>query len=521
MLMNITHTSAESPPKPLYGTFVGVKDNIVTTSLPTSCASNILRGYVAPEKATVVELMETAGLVVVGKTNMDEFGMGSHSLNSAFGSMSQPWNYQSVGGSSGGSALAVASDSCMMAIGTDTGGSVRLPAAYLNLCGFKPSYGMISRHGVVPYANSLDTVGILAKRPLDVWLLFEVLSQPDPKDPTCLTSASRKRIQEARAARLVNLRQDPVRAVAHAEPFSSRLTISEVFHQRTRFGDYIGSKPKSVQGIYRDWSKKRRIGIPTDYNIKELHPVVRRAWKTAIAMLRTEGHDIVPISLLTTEHALSAYYVLAPAEASSNLAKYDGIRYGPVRSPSSAEEDDGTLYSAHREALFGDEVKRRILLGSFSLSAGAMDNYFLQAQRVRRLVQNDFNQVFRMAHPLLDDADGVENGVDFILCPTAPTLPPKVEKLERASPLESYMNDVFTVPASLAGLPAMSFPAPPPPGKRVADVSRAVGLQVIGQFGDDLGLIQFVNRAFWSRSEWGMAGDMRRVWEGPQMTLSS
>lgn len=506
--------ASREPPSPLQGYTVGVKDNIITTALPSSCASNILRGYVAPQKATVVELLENAGLAIVGKTNMDEFGMGSHSLNSAFGPMQQPFIRNSVGGSSGGSALALSLSQCHVAIGTDTGGSVRLPAAYLNLCGFKPSYGLISRYGVIPYANSLDTVGILAKKPIDALLLFDVLSQPDPKDPTCLTVASRERITEARAARLTSTRQDNVRIVAHSRPQSRRLRRTDMQPWRDFASDLGRVPPQTVQGVYQDWSRHRSIGIPLDYNIAELHPEVRRAWKVAIAMLRRQGHRIVPVSLPTTQHALSAYYVLAPAEASSNLAKYDGVRYGPVRNAESIADDDGTLYSAHRGAMFGEEVKRRILLGSFSLSAGAMENYFLQAQRVRRLVQSDFNQIFRLAHPLLEGAQGVPNGVDFILCPTAPSPPPSVHSLKDASPPETYMNDVFTVPASLAGLPAMSFPAPPAPGKRIHDVSRAVSLQVIGQYGDDVGVIQFVNRALWSKSAL-VSDEVPHAWEGP------
>lgn len=459
--------------------------------------------------------MENAGMAVLGKTNMDEFGMGSHNLNSAFGSMRQPFSNQSVGGSSGGSALAVAVADCHLSIGTDTGGSVRLPAAYLNLCGFKPSYGMISRYGVVPYANSLDTVGIIAKRPVDAFLLFDVLAQPDARDPTCLTQASRGRIEVARAQRTITKRQDPIRAVASSQAFTKSYNRGDL-RAGLRLNPAEQLRPKQVDGIYRDWSRSRLIGIPTEYNIEELHPEVRKAWKVAIATLRAQGHSIVPISLPMTQHALSAYYILAPAEASSNLAKYDGVRYGPVRGVESASSDDGVLYSAHRGSMFGDEVKRRILLGFFSLSAGAMDNYFLQAQRVRRLVQQDFNQVFRMAHPLLEDSQGAENGVDFILCPTAPSYPPKIEKLKNASPPESYMNDVFTVPASLAGLPAMSVPAPPAPGKRVNNTSHAIGLQVIGQFGDDLGVLNFVRKSLWSYSPWATERT-GNVFEAPNM----
>lgn len=493
------------------GFTVGVKDNIVTDSQPSSCASDILRGHVGQGKATVVQLMEDAGMLVIGKTNMDEFGMGSHNLNSAFGPLEQPHTQRSAGGSSGGSAVALAQGQCDIALGTDTGGSVRLPAAYLGLYGFKPSYGLISRYGVVPYANSLDTVGILAKTPNDAWLLFQLLSQPDSRDPTCLSAQSRARIDEIRQLRTSSIREDPVRVVRSHERFTKTLRMFELY-QPTDNRPMLPTR--HIEGIRRDSSRARRIGVPTDYNIEELQPEVREAWTKNLAALRQMGHEIVPISLPTTKHALSAYYVLAPAEASSNLAKYDGIRYGPVRGTSSAEQDHGTLYSAHRGALFGDEVQRRILLGAFSLSAGAIDNYFLQAQRVRRLVQQDFNQVFRMGHPLLDDAEGVANGVDYIVCPTAPTMPPKVSQVEKAGPIASYMNDVFTVPASLAGLPALSVPAPPAPGERLGDVSRSIGLQIIGQYGDDVGVLKFANSELHLRADWGNSTVSRWTVEG-------
>lgn len=494
-----------------HGFTVAVKDNIITTHLPSTCASNMLQDYVAPQKATVVELMEKAGMAVIGKTNMDEFGMGSHTTNTPYGAMSQRYTRLSVGGSSGGSALAVASNSCHMALGTDTGGSVRLPAAYTGLFGFKPSYGMISRYGVVPYANSLDTVGILAQNPLDVWLLYNILNHPDDKDPTCLSSATRARIVDARNLRTNEQRDTLFRAYGSIDRTSRNIVGEDE--------DGEGRKPGSTSGLtrktlYRDYGH-RRIGIPTDYNIVELQPAVRLAWRNTIALLRQMGHDIVPIELPTTRNALSAYYILAPAEASSNLAKYDGIRYGALRDDSSAQADHGVLYAAHRGSLFGDEVKRRILLGAFSLSAGAMDNYFLQAQRVRRRVQTDFNEVFRMAHPLIEGAKGATNGVDLILCPTAPTTPPSVKHvLSHASPVEAYMNDVFTVPASLAGLPAFSFPAPPPPGGRADDRSRSVGLQIIGQYGDDMDVLKFVDNKIWRRTEWGERAIASLVSEG-------
>jgi aspartyl-tRNA(Asn)/glutamyl-tRNA(Gln) amidotransferase subunit A len=441
---------------------VAIKDNFVTSSLPTSCASNILKGYLAPESATVVTLLERAGLVILGKTNMDEFGMGSHTRNSAFGPMRS--EDRSVGGSSGGSAYLVAKRLAHFGIGTDTGGSVRLPAAYLNVLGFKPSYGMISRYGVVPYANSLDTVGLIAATCHDLMQLIHILSLPDGKDPTCLDYASRRTIRE------------------------SNRHFSGGYQQ--------GSHLKPRRSF-----KARRIGVPQDYNIAEMQNGVREAWIRSLNLLAAKGHEIVPISLPSTRHALSAYYVLAPAEASSNLAKYDGIRYGPPREDPELDRD-GPLYSGHRGAHFGDEVKRRILLGTYSLSASAIDNFFIQAQKVRRIVQDDFNQVFRLPHPLIDGGQSNAEGVDFIVCPTAPTFPPTIESLAQVLPLESYINDVFTVPASLAGLPAISVPAPEAPGSLGRIPGRNAGIQVIGQYGNDYELLKFAQRDFEFSQDW-------------------
>jgi aspartyl-tRNA(Asn)/glutamyl-tRNA(Gln) amidotransferase subunit A len=497
------------PPQNLHGHLIAIKDNIVTTSAPSSCASNILRDYVAPQKATVVDLVEQAGMLVVGKTNMDEFGMGSHNLNSAFGYLHQPSSNSSVGGSSGGSALAVALKQCHFALGTDTGGSVRLPAAYLNLCGFKPSYGMISRYGVVPYANSLDTVGILARKPSDIAQLFDLLSVHDPKDPTSLRNETRQRIRDAHNMRQASVQDVSIRTVK-TQPATTTLWTPEDEDNPPRLR--LRSNPETYHGNHR---APRRIGIPTDYNIAELHPSVRQVWVETIAWLRQLGHIIIPVSLPMTRHALSAYYILATAEASSNLAKYDGVRYGPVRSAASADADTPEiLYSAHRSQLFGDEVQRRILLGAFSLSASAIDNYFLQAQRVRRLVQDDFNALFRMPHPLLDSAPSIPNGVDLLLCPTAPTPPPNVTQIRAADPVASYINDVFTVPASLAGLPAISLPPPPPPRQNVRSAEQAVGMQLIGQFGDDASVLEFAERALWQDGLWAAVQDQVRVAAG-------
>ncbi|KAK5680495.1 Trimeric GatFAB AmidoTransferase(AdT) complex subunit [Elasticomyces elasticus] len=422
---------------------IAVKDNIVTKDLPTTAASKTLTGYISPFDATVVKLLRQHGAIISAKTDLDEFGMGSHSQHSHAEAVLSPFSRGGVplspGGSSGGSAVAVTTGQCWAALGTDTGGSVRLPAAYTGIVGFKPSYGLLSRWGVIQYANSLDTVGILARSVADVKQLYGCINAYDQQDPTSLSAAVRKR---------------------------------------------LGHKGADA--------KRLRIGVALEYNIDELSPIVRATYLRTLNALQSAGHILQPVSLPTTRQALSAYYVLAPAEASSNLAKYDGIRYG-YRTPGSdaSPKNNSPLYARTRGEGFGQEVQRRILLGAYTLSSEAIDNYFIQAQKVRRLVQRDFDSVFAQQHPLLDRQDeipGDEGGVDVLLTPTAPTLPPTIEEVKQQSPVESYMNDVFTVPASLAGLPAISVPVrmsgKEADGLEETDVHH-VGMQLIGQFGDD------------------------------------
>ncbi|KAJ0415551.1 amidase [Aspergillus carlsbadensis] len=439
-----------TPKSRLDGRLIAFKDNICTRDLPTTCASKSLETFTSPFNATVVEQLEKAGAIVAGKTNLDEFGMGSHSIHSHFGPVKSARcgdaGHLSAGGSSGGSAVAVATDQCYSALGTDTGGSVRLPAAYTGIVGFKPSYGLVSRWGVVAYANSLDTVGILAKRTSVVRDVFGILNQHDPQDSTSLPPSSRSRI-------------------------ASKLNLSS-----------------------RPVSPSLRIGVPLEYNTCELAPAVRRAWYRSLEHMRRQGHTIHPVSLPMTNSALSAYYILAPAEASSNLAKYDGVRYGTQTAGRDSDEDksESYLYAKTRGKGFGSEVKRRIMLGAFSLSADAIDNYFLQAQRIRRLVRHDFDAVFRAEHPLSASsaAQQIEPaGVDVLICPTAPSPPPSISDFtgssEVKSSLDAYVNDVFTVPASLAGLPAISVPVS---GRRDGDghtEGDLAGIQVVGQYGDD------------------------------------
>ena len=459
----------------------------MTDDLPTTCASLILQGFKGSAKSTVAQLLEDHNITVVAKTNMDEFGMGSHSFNSAYGAVQNGLgaNAQSAGGSSGGSAMTVAGNMASIAIGSDTGGSVRLPAAYTGIFGFKPSYGRISRNGLVPYANSLDTVGIFARSLASIASVYKILNKHDSADPTCLTVDSRLRIELAALRRGLAPGQ-PIRDKPHLRLVASGDPFEQDTHHATIEAEHSGlSRAQYSQ------PKQMRIGVPSEYNIEELHPLVRNAWTSYLSALVANGNEVVPVSLPTTRQALAAYYVLAPAEASSNLAKYDGVRYGIPRSQQVPDNHNGPLYSHHRGEFFGDEVKRRILLGTFTLSAGAMDNYFVQAQKVRRLVQHDFNSVFRLGHPLMSTSQNNPSGVDFIVVPTAPTPPPLVSEVKNQSPLDSYVNDVFTVPASLAGLPAISVPVIPDDDMPHTP-EKNVGMQIIGQYGDDRKLLQFV-----------------------------
>jgi aspartyl-tRNA(Asn)/glutamyl-tRNA(Gln) amidotransferase subunit A len=419
----------------------------VTASLPTTAASKVLSGFTSPFDATVVKLLQDAGASVQSKAGLDEFGMGSHSQTGYPQPVQSPFSRGglplSPGGSSGGSAVAVATGEAWTALGTDTGGSVRLPAAYCGVVGFKPSYGLLSRWGVIQYANSLDTVGVLAGNVEDTGKIFNALNTYDVNDPTSLADNVRQRI------------------------------ASQALKKST--------------GL--------RIGIPQEYNIEELTAPVREAWNLTLSRLQEAGHTLVPVSLPTTQQALSAYYVLAPAEASSNLAKYDGVRYGQRTSGSDAvPKENLPLYARTRGEGFGEEVRRRILLGAYALSSEAIDNYFIQAQKVRRLVQQDFDRVFAAKNPLHDTPRSQENdGVDFLLTPTGPSLPPTLAELERQTTVEGYMLDVFTVPASLAGLPALSVPVPIEGAARETmdggDV-KSVGMQIIGQYGSDEGVLE-------------------------------
>ena len=372
---------------PLLGLPLAVKDVLAVEGVRCTCGSKILENFVPPYTATSVARLLDAGVVLVGKTNTDEFAMGSSTENSAFGPSRNPWNLQHVpGGSSGGSAAAVAARMVPAALGTDTGGSVRQPAAYCGVTGLKPTYGRVSRYGLVAYGSSLDAVGVFARTAEDTALLFGIMAGSDPRDATSMDL--------------------PVPAVR------------------------LGADP-SLAGL--------RVGIPREYFISGIQPEVESAVRAAVAALEGLGARAVEVSLPHTEYALPVYYLIAPAEASANLARYDGVRFG-LR----AEADQlGELFNRTREAGFGQEVKRRIMLGTYALSAGYYDAYYGQAQKVRTLIKRDFEAAFQQ--------------VDVIATPVAPSTAFRIGE-HGDDPLAMYLEDVFTLPTNLAGVPGLAFP---------------------------------------------------------------
>ncbi len=372
---------------PLAGVPIAVKDNLCTRGVPTTCASKILAGYVPPYDAHVVERLRQAGAVILGKTNLDEFAMGSSNENSAFGDVHNPWNLdRAPGGSSGGSAAATAAGLAVLSLGSDTGGSVRQPGAFCGLTAMKPTYGRVSRYGLIAFASSLDQVGPMARTVREAALLLEVVAGHDPRDAT---SSDR--------------------------PVSS----------------YEASCGREIQGM--------RVGVVRDQIDGLQDAEVRQAIEKALAALEQEGASLVDVTLPRAKHAVSVYYLIAPAEASSNLARFDGMRYGLRVSGSDLTE----TYTATRAEGFGPEVRRRIMLGTYALSAGYYDAFYLRAQRARTLIREDFQTAFESC--------------DVICSPTTPT-PAFALGEKKSDPLEMYLADVFTLPASLAGLPALSTP---------------------------------------------------------------
>jgi aspartyl-tRNA(Asn)/glutamyl-tRNA(Gln) amidotransferase subunit A len=373
------------PDKPLQGIPIAIKDVLMIEGLPCTCGSKILEGFIAPYTATSVKRLKEAGAVIIGKTNMDEFAMGSSTENSAYGVTRNPWDSSRVpGGSSGGSAAAVAAHYVPVALGTDTGGSVRQPASLCGVTGLKTTYGRISRYGLVAFGSSLDTVGAFGRTAEDVATIFSIMAGRDEKDATSINQ--------------------PV--------------------------PQIKFDVDAVRGL--------KIGVPKEYFITGIQPEVEEKTRAAIEMLKNLGAEIREISLPHTEYALPVYYIIAPAEASANLARYDGIRYGPR-----ADADNlWDVYFKTRGGKFGAEVARRIMIGTYALSAGYYDAYYGQAQKVRTLIKRDFENAFK--------------DVDVIAAPTAPTTAFKIGEHVN-DPLAMYLEDVFTLPGSLAGVPGISF----------------------------------------------------------------
>jgi aspartyl-tRNA(Asn)/glutamyl-tRNA(Gln) amidotransferase subunit A len=389
---------------PLHGLPLALKDNFLTRGLKTTCASKILGDFIPPYDATTVKKLRDAGAVIVGKTNLDEFAMGSSTENSAFFPTRNPWSLDRIpGGSSGGSAAAVAADQCLAALGTDTGGSIRQPAACCGVVGLKPTYGRVSRYGIVAFASSMDQVGPITKDVRDCALLLEAIAGHDPADST---SANR-----------------PV--------------------------------PRYIDALTGD-IRELRLGIPKEYFVAGMQREVEQAVRDAIRRLEKSGAIIEEISLPHTEYAVAVYYIVATAEASSNLARYDGMRFGYRAGAGDLTE----TYMISRDEGFGAEVKRRIMLGTYALSAGYYDAYYLKAQQVRALIKRDFDEAFKRC--------------DAIVTPTAPTTAFKIgEKTQ--DPLQMYLSDIYTISINLAGLPALSLPC----GFDGDEIP--IGMQIIGR----------------------------------------
>jgi len=382
-------TLAAGSSSPLTGIPALIKDNMCTRGIPTTCSSKMLQNFIPPYDATVVEKLNDCGVVIVGKSNMDEFAMGSSTENSALQTTHNPWDLSRVpGGSSGGSAAAIAADEAIYALGSDTGGSIRQPAGFCSVTGLKPTYGRVSRYGLVAFASSLDQIGPLTKDVTDCALVMNAIASYDSRDST---------------------------SVPQPTP------------------DYTQCLTGNIKGL--------RIGVPKEYFVEGMQAEVQTAIQAAISKLEELGAKAEEVSLPSTRYALAVYYIIAPSEASANLARYDGVKYG-----FSAREAENMWDAMEktRQYGFGPEVKRRIMLGTYALSAGYYDAYYLKAQRVRTLIRQEFDRVFEK--------------FDVIVTPTSPTVPFKIgEKID--DPVQMYLSDVCTLPINIAGLPAISIPA--------------------------------------------------------------
>ncbi len=415
---------ADGQAHPLTGIPIAQKDIFCTQGVKTSCGSKMLDNFIAPYNATVIEHSNTAGLVMLGKTNMDEFAMGSSNENSFYGAVKNPWSLDRVpGGSSGGAAAAVAADLAPLASGTDTGGSIRQPASFCGLTGLKPTYGRVSRFGMIAYASSLDQGGPMARDAFGCAQLLQVMAGHDAKDSTSV--------------------DQPV-------------------------DDYIGGLNQSLKGL--------RIGVPKQYFADGLDAEVKAKIEAALQQLEALGATLVEINLSTTEAAIPAYYLIAPAEASSNLSRYDGVRYGHR---CDAPKDLTDLYMRSRAEGFGVEVQRRILIGTYALSAGYYDAYYLKAQKVRRLIQQDFLKAFEQC--------------DVIAGPTAPTTAYALGA--KQDPVSMYLGDIYTIAVNLAGLPAINAPC----GFDTAQLP--IGLQLIGNYWREAQLLNIAHQ-YQQQTDW-------------------
>lgn len=402
----------------LYGVPVAVKDNMNVKGFEATAGSKILKSYIAPYDATVVEKMKEQNAIIIGKTNLDEFAMGSSTENSAFFKTRNPVNLEYVpGGSSGGSVAAVSAGEALAALGSDTGGSIRQPAAFCNVIGLKPTYGRVSRYGLIAFGSSLDCIGPVTRTVEDAAVMLNVIAGFDTRDETT-----------------VNIEKD----------------------------DYTCFLEKGIKGV--------KFGLIKEINEFQVSKEIFSSLERAVEKIIKLGGQVVDISIPHLKYSLPVYYIIAPSEASANLARFDGVRYGFQGEGSNLKE----FYEDTRTKGFGDEVKRRILIGTFALSEGYFDAYYLKASKVRRLIEKDFENAFKE--------------VDSIILPTTPTLPFKFGG--KKSPLEMYLSDIFTIPMSLAGLPAISIPFGPLYG------GFAAGIQIVGKWFDEASLLQYANAIF-------------------------
>jgi aspartyl-tRNA(Asn)/glutamyl-tRNA(Gln) amidotransferase subunit A len=409
---------------PLSGIPIAVKDNMCTKGIRTTCSSRMLEKFIPPYESTATSKLMDAGYVLVGKTNLDEFAMGSSCENSAFYPTNNPWDLKRVpGGSSGGSAAAVAADECMAALGSDTGGSIRQPAAFCGVVGMKPTYGRVSRYGLVAFASSLDQIGPITKNVGDAAILMNAICGHDRRDST-----------------------------------SAPVDV-----------------PDFTEGLDRD-IKGLRVGVPREFFVEGMDSEVEAAFREAIKQLETLGAEIVEVSLPHSDYSVPAYYIIAPSEASSNLARYDGVKY-TFRAEGENLLD---MYKKTRAEGFGSEVKRRIMLGTYALSSGYYDAYYLKAQRVRTLIKSDFEEAFKK--------------VDVIASPTTPETAFRAGE-KTGDPLKMYLSDIFTISANLAGVPGISLPC------GFTRDGLPAGLQFIGNHFDELGVLKAAH-AYEQSTEW-------------------